>query len=302
MIDGVFDGVIATSEGEYHVENSGKFFREPRDFHSVIYRTEDVVFPESTCAKAELMNELQKIQATAKPVKTQKKRATLLPDRSSEKPTLFGLFKREQRQKRAITVNGNRFCQVLVAADHLFNAAIGGNNPEATMAEIVTVFSQVQDIFAESDFDEDGNADGIIPLIATIQVLDENMPGYRFGAPTITVQNFLDLWSEEDHSMFCLALLLTYRDFANGVLGLAWVAEPQGGNRGGICEERTRITTGVRSLNTAIVTFLNFGSRQSRAVTVITTAHEFGHNFGSPVSPVCCRGMGARELHQRWQP
>lgn len=279
VINGIFDGIIATSDEEYHVENSGKFFREPRDFHSVVYRTRDVVFPESTCAKADLMNELRKIQATAKPAKRQPERTTRLANRGSKEQTLTDHF----RQKRATTINGNRFCQVLVTADHLYNEAIGGGNPEATMAEIVTTFSQVQGIFADGDFDEDGVADGIIPLIATINILDDNAPG--FSAPSIGVQNLLDLWSQEDHSQFCLALLLTYRDFDNGVLGLAWVAEPPGGNRGGICEDPVRISVGIRSLNSAIVTALNFGSRQSRAVVVITISHEFGHNFGSPHDP-----------------
>ena len=298
MIDGVFDGIIATSDGEYHVESSGKFFSEPRDFHSVIYQTKDVVFPESTCAKADLMNELRKIQATAKPVKRQQKRVTPLADRSLKDQTLSGLFRNNhQRQKRATTIDGNRFCQVLVAADSFFNDAIGGGDPEATTAEIVTIFSQVQDIFGDGDFDQDGTPDGIIPLIATIDILDANTPG--FSAPNILVQDFLDLWSQEDHSEFCLALLLTYRDFANGVLGLAWVAEPPGGNRGGICEDPVRISVGTRSLNSAIVTALNFGSRQSRAVIVITISHEFGHNFGAPVSRVWGRRM--HESCQRWQ-
>jgi len=149
----------------------------------------------------------------------------------------------------------------------------------------IALTSQVQDIYRATDFDRDGTMDGIIPTIARTEILDLNSPGYRFGATTIAVNDFLDLWSQEDHSEFCLALLLTYRDFAQGVLGLAWVAEPAGGNRGGICEDRVRLQVGERSLNTAIVTFLNYGARQPRSVSVITVAHEFGHNFGSPHDP-----------------
>ncbi len=75
-----------------------------------------------------------------------------------------------------------------------------------------------------------------------------------------------------------------HRDFADGVLGLAWVGQPPGGSSGGICEQRVNLPIGERSLNTAIVTFLNYGQDQPRAVTTITIAHEFGHNFGSNVS------------------
>ena len=77
---------------------------------------------------------------------------------------------------------------------------------------------------------------------------------------------------------------MTIRDFDGGVLGLAWVAQPPGGSSGGICQERIDLSVGSRSLNTAIVTYLNYGSRQPRTVASITIAHEFGHNFGSSVS------------------
>jgi disintegrin and metalloproteinase domain-containing protein 10 len=35
--------------------------------------------------------------------------------------------------------------------------------------------------------------------------------------------------SQKDHSAFCLAYSLTYRDFIGGTLGLAWVASPKEG-------------------------------------------------------------------------
>ena len=61
-----------------------------------------------------------------------------------------------------------------------------------------------------------------------------------------------------------------------------------GGIRGGICETRLNMRIGQRNLNTAIVTFLNFGNRQPRPVTINQMAHQFGHNFGSLVCcPVC---------------
>ncbi len=40
----------------------------------------------------------------------------------------------------------------------------------------------------------------------------------------------------------------------------------------------------LQTLNTGIVTLLNYGSRVPNGVTSITFAHQTGHNFGAEVS------------------
>ena len=52
---------------------------------------------------------------------------------------------------------------------------------------------------------------------------DDTLNLYR--DENIGVEKLLELNSEEDHDDVCLAYVFTYRDFADGVLGLAWVGE-----------------------------------------------------------------------------
>ena len=186
------------------------------------------------------------------------------------------------RTKRVLSPD-QRFCPILIAADGLFFERVGGASESTTMNELTSLVTSVNNIFSSTDFDLDGSIDNIGFLIKRIEIRLASSPGYRYGAPDIAVTDFLDLWSQENHDEFCLAMLLTYRDFDDGVMGLAWIAEPPGGIRGGICERRLTFSIGERNLNTAVMTFLNFGQRQPRPVTIITMAHQFGHNFGSLV-------------------
>jgi len=88
-------------------------------------------------------------------------------------------------------------------------------------------------------------------------------------------------FTEEDYDAFCLAYMFTYRDFEMGTLGLAWTGDLK--NAGGVCEKNGHYRGSLKSLNTGIVTLLNYGKHVPPAVSHVTLAHEIGHNFGSPV-------------------
>jgi len=53
---------------------------------------------------------------------------------------------------------------------------------------------------------------------------------------------------------------------------------------GGICEKYSAYLNGeMKSLNTGVLTFKNYGSIVPALVSHITFAHELGHSLGSPV-------------------
>merc|ERR1712106_602674 len=56
-------------------------------------------------------------------------------------------------------------------------------------------------------------------------------------------------------------------------------------NAGGVCEKNGHYRGSFKSLNTGIITLMNYGKHVPPAVSHVTMAHEMGHNFGSPHDP-----------------
>ena len=86
--------------------------------------------------------------------------------------------------------------------------------------------------------------------------------------------------SQENYTDYCTAYTFTSRDYADGTLGLAWLATASSAV-GGFCEKPTTVNGALKSLNSGMVTVVNFNARVPDRVQQITFAHEIGHNFGS---------------------
>ncbi|XP_012143945.2 disintegrin and metalloproteinase domain-containing protein 10 isoform X1 [Megachile rotundata] len=318
--DGLFDGTVVTRFEEYYIEPTNRYLDKRENtsppYHSIAYRASDVLTPRHTipCASHQLHRETLR-DFTERRNSFENDSRTYYEPLLGEKLALYSkensarvlTSEREKNVARTDTRNdGDRIarhlhkratvdprkttCMLYLQADHQFFARYG--TEEACIEVMTRHVQRVNSIYKHTDFNQDGRPDNISFMIKRVKVHSEDAlrdPNYRFPG-NYGVEKYLELFSEEDYDAFCLAYMFTYRDFEMGTLGLAWTGDLK--NAGGVCEKNGHYRGSMKSLNTGIVTLLNYGKHVPPAVSHVTLAHEIGHNFGSPHDPEQCTPGG----------
>ena len=196
--------------------------------------------------------------------------------------------RRISRQSQT-TFNSNKTrCDLKVVADFRYYNMTTSNlpknsDPELKEAVVISFISsyvdRVKEIYQETNFE------GITDISFAIStLLVRTTEEAEFARDNLGVETFLELHARTNYNEFCLSYRFTARDFADGVLGLAYIGTSTPGSVGGICERFTRVNGQLKSLNTGIVTIVNYGREVPQLIVQLTLAHEIGHNFGSQVN------------------
>ena len=98
--------------------------------------------------------------------------------------------------RRAIMSNCS-FCLLRVTVDHRFFTTVGGSSAIVVRNEIATLFREVNEIFAQTDFDFDGHPDGIQFHIPEVEILtDPALTISGVDQSSLSLEEMLEQWAD----------------------------------------------------------------------------------------------------------
>ena len=275
--DGIFTGVIHITDSRdkvsYYVEPAHRYLTD-LDVSSdvvIIYRASDVVpINRTSLTKVRSTNDLGLWIKGGQAFKQFKHNFVL-----------------EGRHSLHSTSNDGSVCELQIVIDHTFYQNVGQSDIATTLDEAIFYIMEADTMFRSTDFNGDDQVDNIGFTIVGFTVYTDALEDhYHMREVTSDSEEYLDAISLYNFDSVCLAVSFVHRDFDDGVVGLAWMATSNPHIvSGGICTDQVYTTQGWLSLNTLVVSTFNWGQVMPRAVTAVTTAHEFGHAFGSPHDP-----------------
>ncbi|XP_033728427.1 ADAM 17-like protease isoform X2 [Pecten maximus] len=262
--DGVLTASIVTADEVYFVEPARRYVPTAHNHTLIVYRKSDLIVTQDPW------------DGVMRNAKTSCKYQTNATVSQEEKGPI------KDRVKRAVDFGNRKYCRIILVADHYFYENIGHRSIIATQNYMIGVLDRVNTIYQATRWPDNSGVTGLGFEISKITIHLEPSEGdhYNQANRKTNMEDTLDVFSAEFFlNDACLVHLFTYTAFQHG-LGLAYIASWRSRDFGGICSStdydlKIAGNTGLTSLrNRAGKTVLTLQS-------TITTAHEFGHNWGS---------------------
>ncbi|CAH1252040.1 ADAM10 [Branchiostoma lanceolatum] len=271
IIAGRFEGFIYTPKDDYYIELAERYFNSTRDFHSVMYKAQDVIDPPNGRKARCGVHEDHFVVEPQDSSEEDEDDADLVHEKKKYAPP-------HQRHRRA--PSDKNTCPIFIMADHKFFEKYG--TWEATVAQIAAHVKTANLIYRPLELDGRAGYGITVSRLKINTTADKVYPDNPFREDFIGAEAYLDHISNINHNDYCLAYGFTDRDF-DGTLGIAWT--------GAICSSYLSYGGTFQSRNTGLVTVQLYGSHIPTKVSHITFAHELGHSWGSPHdSPGCSPG------------
>jgi disintegrin and metalloproteinase domain-containing protein 17 len=270
---GLLSAHITTHNESYYIEPAGLYFNGSHDRHMIMYKSSDMVESGFSSHNFDYV---------------------MAPPVSEREMRKEGLGNNVQSHilKRQLNNDLNTCKLALVVDFRIYKLLLSSES--TVISTLVNRMSGVDKSFRDTQWiiDSDSNTrTGFGLQIGKIIIHTEPNPDPNHynsvQAAELGFEHLLRRFSRGDWSSYCLAHLITLRQFPSGQLGLAYIASSNADETGGIC------STNVIDRNTGDVVVYNTGvsvaATQDRLLLLneaqLVIAHEIGHSWGSPHDP-----------------
>eukprot|EP00038_Savillea_parva_P005852 m.160320 g.160320 ORF g.160320 m.160320 type:complete len:827 (+) comp11930_c0_seq1:1761-4241(+) len=174
------------------------------------------------------------------------------------------------------SMGGRCSCGVALVGDHFFYMGPHAQqNAQYGIQHMINVLVEADAIYRKTDFDGVTGLGFVVhsAVVYPTSAGGNPTPGSNYPDGT-TYLNAVTNGLKNRYTDTCTSLVFTHRDFQEGVLGMAWVAEENG--YGGICDP---------VFNCGFNTGINFGQIVTPFIASLVFSHEVGHNWGAQHDP-----------------